>query len=66
VVAVPIAAAATCGEMRTIADECVCVETPQPFQSVGLWYEDFSQTTDDEVCDLLNRAGGARAETARA
>jgi len=53
VVAVPVAAAATCHEFRTIADEVVCAETPEPFSAVGLWYEDFSQTSDEEVRALL-------------
>jgi predicted phosphoribosyltransferase len=65
VVAVPIAAEASCDEMRAIADECVCVATPRPFQSVGLWYDDFSQTTDEEVCDYLDRADGRRAVAVR-
>lgn len=56
VVAVPTAAPSTCEEFRHEADECVCVITPEPFHGVGLWYEDFSQTTDDEVRDLLERA----------
>lgn len=58
VAAVPTAAPATCDEMRSVADECVCASTPYPFQAVGLWYDDFSQTTDEEVCDLLRRADG--------
>lgn len=53
VVAVPVAAPDTCHAFETIADEIVCIETPDPFQSVGLWYEDFSQTSDDEVHALL-------------
>lgn len=55
IVAVPVAAPDTCRAFQSIADEIICVETPDPFQSVGLWYEDFSQTTDDEVHDLLER-----------
>ena len=55
VVAVPTAAPATCEELRHEADECVCDITPEPFYAVGLWYEDFSQTTDDEVRRLLER-----------
>lgn len=54
VVAVPTAAPSTCEELRTIADDCVCILTPEPFQAVGLWYEDFSQTTDAEVRALLD------------
>jgi putative phosphoribosyl transferase len=53
VVAVPVAAASVCDEFRTEVDEIVCAATPEPFFAVGLWYEDFSQTTDDEVRDLL-------------
>jgi putative phosphoribosyl transferase len=55
VVAVPIAAAKTCDEFRGEVDEVVCAVTPEPFYGVGLWYEDFSQTTDDEVRELLAR-----------
>jgi putative phosphoribosyl transferase len=53
VVAVPIAAPSTCAEFRDEVDEIVCARTPEPFRAVGLWYEDFTQTTDDEVGDLL-------------
>jgi putative phosphoribosyl transferase len=56
VVAVPVAAAETCDEFRDDVDEVVCAVTPAPFYAVGLWYEDFTQTTDDEVRDLLARA----------
>jgi predicted phosphoribosyltransferase len=56
VVAVPVAAAATCREFEAEVDEVVCYETPEPFYSVGLWYEDFSQTTDEEIRHLLERA----------
>jgi predicted phosphoribosyltransferase len=62
VVAVPTAAPKTCDEMRTQADDVVCAITPEPFHSVGLWYEDFSQTTDEEVRELLaRRTSEARA-----
>jgi putative phosphoribosyl transferase len=56
VVAVPVAARETCEAFRGIADEVVCTETPAPFRAVGMWYDDFSQTTDEEVHDLLERA----------
>jgi putative phosphoribosyl transferase len=56
IVAVPVAAPSTCEEFRDEVDEVVCAQTPEPFYAVGLWYEDFSQTTDDEVRDLLARA----------
>jgi predicted phosphoribosyltransferase len=56
VVAVPVAAPETCDELREEVDEIVCAITPDPFHAVGLWYDDFSQTSDDEVRDLLRRA----------
>lgn len=56
VVAVPVAAQDTCAVLRRKADEVVCVATPYPFVAVGLWYSDFSQTSDDEVRDLLAQA----------
>ena len=56
VVAVPVAAAETCDEIRGDVDEVVCGMTPRPFHAVGLWYEEFSQTSDDEVRALLARA----------
>ena len=56
VVAVPTAAPSTCAELGLEADECICCITPDPFYAVGVWYEDFSQTTDREVRDLLKRA----------
>lgn len=56
VVAVPLGASETCAEFRAEADETVCAKTPEPFYAVGLWYGDFSQTTDEEVHDLLERA----------
>ena len=56
VVAVPAAAPATCDEFRAEVDDIVCAVTPEPFYSVGTWYEDFSPTTDEEVHDLLQRA----------
>ena len=56
VVAVPVAAEETCNQFRDVVDEIVCDVTPRPFRAVGLWYDDFSQTTDDEVRDLVGRA----------
>jgi predicted phosphoribosyltransferase len=56
VVAVPIAAPETCETLRAEVDDVVCAVTPEPFHAVGLWYEDFSQTTDEEVRDLLARS----------
>ena len=56
VVAVPTASPETCDEFRRVSDEVVCAITPEPFYAVGLSYKDFSQTTDEEVRDLLARA----------
>ncbi len=66
VVAVPVAAPETCAAFRDVADEIVCAETPEPFHAVGLWYEDFSQTSDTEVHELLERARRARLAHAEA
>jgi predicted phosphoribosyltransferase len=57
VVAVPVASPDTCELMKAYVDEIVCAATPEPFYAVGLWYEDFSQTTDEEVRELLARSG---------
>jgi predicted phosphoribosyltransferase len=54
VVAVPVAAVSTCQEFRHEVDDIVCLYTPPDFSAVGLWYEDFSQTTDEEVRQLLS------------
>jgi predicted phosphoribosyltransferase len=56
VVAVPVAAPETCQAFRNVADEVVCTATPEPFYAVGRWYDDFSQTTDQEVHELLDSA----------
>jgi putative phosphoribosyl transferase len=61
VVAVPTAAADTCELLRREADEVVCPSTPHPYRAVGLWYQDFSQTSDEDVRDLLALARRARA-----
>lgn len=58
VVAVPVASPDTCAELRAEVDEVVCAYTPEPFRAVGYWYEDFSQTSDEEVHELLERAAG--------
>jgi putative phosphoribosyl transferase len=56
VIAVPVASRATCNQFRDDVDEVVCAVTPEPFYAVGNWYEDFSQTSDEEVQELLERA----------
>ena len=62
IVAVPVAAQETCEEFRAEVDDIVCLRTPEPFQAVGLWYEDFTQTTDEEVHELLS--GGPQPKQA--
>lgn len=62
VVAVPVGSRDTCSAMRRISDVlCVCAEMPEPFYGVGLWYDDFSQTTDDEVVELLRQRANSGA-----
>jgi putative phosphoribosyl transferase len=56
VVAVPVGAQDTCDQLGHIADEAICLMTPASFSAVGQWYLDFSQTTDDEVRQLLASA----------
>jgi predicted phosphoribosyltransferase len=56
VVAVPVADPDVCASLERVADEAACAITPQPMRAVGVWYDDFSQTTDDEVRELLARA----------
>lgn len=60
VVAVPVGAEDTCRDFAPLADDVVCAQTPRDFRAVGLWYRDFSQTSDDEVRALLDQ----RPETA--
>jgi erythromycin esterase-like protein/predicted phosphoribosyltransferase len=68
VVAVPTAAPDTCEALRSQVDEVICAITPEPFHAVGLWYQDFTQTSDSEVRDLLarHRQPEGRAEPAPA
>jgi putative phosphoribosyl transferase len=59
VVAVPVAPADVCHELRTLADRVVCAAAPAPFGAVGRWYDDFAATSDDEVRGLLDDAVSA-------
>lgn len=56
IIAVPVAASATCEELAAQVDELVCLSRPEAFLAVGFWYEHFSQTTDEQVRDLLQQA----------
>jgi predicted phosphoribosyltransferase len=63
IVAVPIGSKDTCAEFAARADAlCVCAVTPEPFYGVGVWYQDFSQTSDDEVRELLDKAQKVSAD----
>jgi putative phosphoribosyl transferase len=59
IVAVPVGPKATCDALRQEADEVVCLSSPEPFDSVGTWYEDFTQVTDRQVQQALSSAIGA-------
>jgi len=63
IVAVPVGAGETCTALRREADEVVCLQTPEPFGGVGAWYDDFSQTEDDEVRQLLATAASTATGT---
>lgn len=60
VLAIAVCATQTADALRGEVDDLVCVATPEPFRAVGLWYRDFSQTTDEEVMDLLRKAADRR------
>jgi putative phosphoribosyl transferase len=66
VVAVPVGPPDTCREFEDVADETVCATAPEFFQAVGQYYEDFSQTSDEEVRELLARAAESKDRPASA
>lgn len=53
IVAIPVAPREVCQMLADEVDRVVCLATPSPFYAIALWYENFSQTSDAEVCDLL-------------
>jgi putative phosphoribosyl transferase len=61
IIAVPVAPADVCQELNTEVDSVICLNTPEPFYAIGLWYENFAQTTDEEVCSLLANQLASRA-----
>ena len=65
IAAAPVGALDSCGRLSTVADAVVCMETPEPFNAVGLWYRNFEQTTDAEVVDLLEQAQAQQPRAAR-
>lgn len=64
-VAVPVGAQEGCAELADIADEVVCPFMPEPFHAVGRWYEHMTQASDEEVCELLEKAWAQRAQELR-
>jgi len=64
VVAAPVAAPNAASELAAMADECVCVATPEPFYRIAVWYDEFAPVTDASVLFLLDRAAMAAAGTA--
>jgi len=62
IVAVPVGAPSTCQELKNAADEVICLSTPIGFIGVGQCYSDFSQTTDEEVRDLLAASPSNKAD----
>jgi predicted phosphoribosyltransferase len=65
IVAAPVVARDTCEYLRTVADGCEYVHSPEPFYGVGLWYVDFAPTSDEEVCSLLESAARSAPPLAR-
>lgn len=59
ILAVPVAALDTAGSLQQDVDELVCLHTPADFRAVGIWYDDFSQTTDEQILELLQQADTA-------
>jgi putative phosphoribosyl transferase len=62
IVAAPVAPATVCESLQNLVQDVVCLSTPEPLHSIGMWYKDFSQTTDEEVCTLLERSAQRQAE----
>jgi len=62
VLAIPVAPPSTCARLRPEVDELVCLEMPKPFYGVGQFYDDFSQVSDDEVEEVLDRASAQSRE----
>ena len=63
IAAVPVSAPETCDKLQVEVDEIICAETPRPFIGVGLWYQNFSQTTDIQVQNLLQKAAEEKIAT---
>jgi len=61
IIAIPVGARVSVARLQAEVDEIVCLSIPENFQAVGLWYEDFNQTSDDEVIHLLDEAARLQA-----
>jgi putative phosphoribosyl transferase len=67
IAAVPVSSEQACVELHGMANaRCIAAATPEPFYGVGLWYEDFSQTTDEEVKALLSKRNDSLKSQAKA
>jgi putative phosphoribosyl transferase len=66
IIAIPVAPAEVCEQLRPLVDDLVCAMTPEPFYAVGLWYDDFSAVTDRDVRQLLERAAETREHASHA
>jgi putative phosphoribosyl transferase len=62
-IAVPVSSRDACARLKEQVDEIICGRVPDPFFSVGTWYEDFTQTSDEEVRELLRRAPQSSAHS---
>lgn len=65
IVAVPVGASESCRLLAQSADDVVCLQVPVPFSAVGSWYDDFSQTSDDEVRTLVQEASSRHVDSSR-
>jgi putative phosphoribosyl transferase len=63
IAAAPVAPPTVCADLERIVDRLVCLNTPDPLHSIGMWYGNFSQTADDEVRDLLRQSAISFAAT---
>lgn len=64
IVAAPVASREVCDGIKGSDELCICAVTPETFYGVGMWYRDFGQTSDEEVCRLLEKARAAQSESA--
>src|SRR5690606_9299231 len=66
ILAVPVAPADTIELLKTMVDDVVCLETPEPFFAIGMHYDDFHQVPDEEVVRIMNEVANVEQEPARA